>query len=349
MGDRVGIREVAAMAGVSLGSVSHYLNHPERVSAASAERIQIAIDALGFVRNGAAGQLRHGRSNLIAHIAPNVSTPSFNAMNDGAITAATELDLSMFIASTQGSRTLEDSFLSVVEQMRVDGIIVASRDSIEDRLQPIRKRGTPVVLMGQHARLREQPSVSADDVRGGYLVGEHFAKQGRMKVAFVGGPLSFHSVANRYQGLVKSLQGTRARIEIVNTVERTTGEGIQIAQEILRRHPENRPDAIFCVNDLLALGVLQVLNETPQLRVPQDIALVGYDDTPFAKVSLIPLSSVRAADQRLGETAVKLLHEAIERLHPDPSRRRAAPEARHVVYQPELMVRASSSTRVSSP
>lgn len=347
MGARVGVRDVAALAGVSLGSVSHYFNHPEKVSVETRERIRHAIDALGFVRNGAAGQLRHGRSSLITHLAPDISTPSFSAFNDGAIAKATAAKLSLFVASTQGDRELEDLYLSTVEQTRVGGMLVASRHPIEDRIQPIRRRGIPVVLIGQGATSPEQPSIRADDVLGGRLVGEHLAEIGRRRIAFVGGPLSFHSVVNRYSGLSEGLRGSAASVELIDTEARTVQEGARIARVIAERDPASRPDAIFCVNDLLALGILQTFADIG-IRVPDDIALVGYDDTPFASASLLPLTSVHAAGSELGEMAITLLLEAMERVSEDPERRESAPPPRQVVFDPKIIVRASSAGRAAS-
>ena len=165
---RVGIREVATLADVSMGTVSHYINHPDRVSPEKQERIQRAIDQLGFVRNNAAWQLRLGRSGTIAYIAPDVSNPFFATIAEGVEQRAAEDGLSVFIANSNRSREREDAYLGMFEAQRVQGMLVASHESVEERLTSIRQRGIPSVLVGQLASSPDQPSVSVVVVeRGG--------------------------------------------------------------------------------------------------------------------------------------------------------------------------------------
>jgi LacI family transcriptional regulator len=329
---RVTIRDVALQAGVAVGTVSHYLNHPDKVSDEKAQRIRTAIDALGFVRNDAGRRLRLGRSTAVAYIAPDVSNPYFAAIAEGAEQRAAERGLAVFIANSRRSREREDAYLQLFEQQQVSGMLVASHGPIEDRLARIRSRGTPSVLVGQAAQSPEQPSLSIDDVMGGRLAASHLIELGRRRVAFVGGPLGVRQVADRLTGASDAVRREpAATLEIIDARDRTIRGGTEVGKALLARPASARPDAIFAANDLLALGIMHVL-VAGGVRVPEDIALIGYDDIEFGETSLIPLTSVRLPHEAFGFAAVDLLMEEIAGTVGD----------RHLVFEPELVVRASS-------
>ncbi|GAA0411511.1 LacI family DNA-binding transcriptional regulator [Leifsonia naganoensis] len=329
----VGMREVAALAGVSHGSVSHYLNHPDRVSAELAARIQQAIDTLGFVPNIVGRQLRTGSSSAIAYIAPDVSNPYFATIAEGVEQRAAEAGLSVFIANSNRSRAREDAYLELFQQHRVRGMLVASHEGVEDRLAVIRRRGTPTVLVGQAAVSPEQASVSVDDVAGGALAARHLLDGGRRRLAFVGGPVGIRQVGDRLGGAQRAVDAVPgASLEVLPVEDRTIAGGVEAARDLVARAPEDRPDALFAANDLLALGLLQGL-VSAGVRVPEEVALVGYDDIEFAAASLIPITSIRSPHEEFGAAAVDLLVAAFD--DPVAGGRR--------VYAPELVVRASSA------
>ncbi|WP_116953011.1 LacI family DNA-binding transcriptional regulator [Jiangella endophytica] len=330
---KAGIREVAARAGVSSGTVSHYLNHPDRVSAATAERIRRAVEALGYVPNSSARQLRLGRSDAIAFLAPDVSNPYFSTIAEGVERRAAEAGLTVFIANTHADRVREDAYLRKFEQHRVRGLLVASFEPIEQRLARVRSRGTPSVLFGRATPGSEQPSVAVDDLLGGRLAARHLLGLGRRRLAFAGGPLRVKQVADRLQGAGEEVRAVgAATLEVLTAAERTVATGRTVAAQLLRRPADRRPDAVFAVNDLLALGLLQGL-VTAGVRVPDDIAVIGYDDIEFAAASLIPLSSVRAPQEDFGAAAVELLLGLLNGTTKDT----------HPSFPPELVVRASTA------
>jgi LacI family transcriptional regulator len=332
---RVGIREVATLAEVSLGTVSHYINHPARVSPEKQERIQRAIDQLGFVRNNAAWQLRLGRSATIAYIAPDVSNPFFATIAEGVEQRAAAEGYSVFIANSGRSRQREDAYLEQFEAQRVQGLLVASHDPVEERLLQVRQRGTPSVLVGQRAISTLQPSVSVDDVTGGYLAAKHLVECGSTRIAFVGGPLTIRQVADRYEGASRAVaEHPGVTLEVVNTPDRTIAEGHVVADALAARPQSTRPDGVFAVNDLLALGMLQTLVVDHGIGVPADMALIGYDDIEFGASSIIPLSSIRAPHEEFGIAAVDLLLAELSG--------EAGDGPKHVVFPPTLVVRAST-------
>ena len=331
---RVGIREVATLAEVSLGTVSHFINHPSRVSPEKSERIQKAIDQLGYVRNNAAWQLRLGRSDTIAYIAPDVSNPFFATIAEGVEQRAATHDLSVFISNSNRSKSRENAYLEMFESQGVQGLLVASHDPVEDRLLALRSRGVPSVLVGQHATSLEQPSVSVDDIAGGYAAARHLLDTGRRRIAFVGGPLGIRQVADRLEGAGTAMREVSdATLEIVNVSQRTIAEGREVGRALATRRGSSRIDAVFAVNDLLGLGILQSL-DLAGVRVPHDVAIIGYDDIEFAAASLVPLSTIKTPHEGFGHAAVDLL---VNEMTSTP-----AEMQRHVVFQPELVTRAST-------
>jgi LacI family transcriptional regulator len=305
-GTRVGLRDVAERAGVSVGAVSHYLNHPERVAAGTAERIGDAIAALGYVPNIAGRHLRRGVSDVIGFIAPDLGNPHFLELSTSIEDVAQERGIRVFLANSRGVTEREDEYLSLFEEYKVRGIVVASHQPIEDRLAALRRRGTPTVLVGQRASSPEQMWVSTDNVRGGELIGRHLVATGRRRVAFVGGPADVPQVADRLEGIRRALAGTTTGLEVVSVDTRTVERGNVVADVLLDRPAGDRPDAVACANDLLALGFLQAA-VARGVRVPDDIAVTGYDDTVFARASLVPLTTVGQESPAVAAAAVEAL------------------------------------------
>lgn len=331
----VSVREVAALAKVSVGTVSNVMNRPEKVSPDTVERVQAAIAELGFVRNDAARQLRAGRSRSIGLIVLDVGNPFFTDLARGAEKRAAESGLTVLLGNSDDDVHRENAYLDLFEEQRVHGVLISPIGDATARLDRLRQRGTPTVLLDRQAGNRSFSSVSVDDPAGGYKAARHLLDQGRRRLAFVGGPASLQQVADRLAGARRAVaeQGG-AHLEVIDTSALSVLEGRRAGTAILARPAAERPDAIFAANDLLAMGVLQALNMNGDARVPGDIALIGYDDIAFASAAVVPLSSIRQPSELIGYTAVDLLlREAA-----------AGADATHdqIVFQPELIVRAST-------
>ncbi|KJL39314.1 Ribose operon repressor [Microbacterium ginsengisoli] len=332
----VSVRDVAEAAGVSVGTVSNVLNRPDKVSAETVARVHRAIDLLGFVRNDAARQLRAGRSRSIGLVVLDMRNPFFTEVARGAEERASTDDLTVLMANSDEKQDREDRHIELFEEQRVFGMLVTPVYDSVPKLRAVRDRGTPTVLVDRESRDGSFASVAVDDLAGGTLAASHLLDVGRRRLMFVGGPVSIRQVADRLegaQGAVAAHGG--ASLEFVGTRALTVEEGRVAGAQILARPVSARPDAIFAANDLLALGLLQSLVMTASVRVPEDIALIGYDDIDFAAAAVIPLTSVRQPAVLMGTTAVELLLAAAE----SPG----GPTER-VVFGPELVVRASTAT-----
>lgn len=329
------VRDVAARAGVSVGTVSNVLNHPEKVSPAAVVRVHEAIEQLGFVRNDAARQLRAGRSTTVGLVVLDVRNPFFTDVARGVEDAAALHGLSVILGNSDEDVERESAYLDLFEEQRVHGILISPYGDIAPRLARLRERGTPAVLVDRVSADDRFSSVSVDDVAGGRLATAHLLEHGYQRLAFVGGPLDIRQVSDRLAGARAALAShAEATLEVLDTHALSVLEGRRVGEQLLDRPAVERPQAIFAANDLVAMGLLQALVMAGTLLVPHDIALIGFDDIDFASAAVVPLSSVRQPSQLIGETALRILIEEAA----DPEQ---APQ--RVVFQPELVVRASTA------
>jgi LacI family transcriptional regulator len=340
--------DVAHRAQVSIGTVSNVLNNPARVAPATRKKVLRAIEELGFVRNEAARQLRAGRSRTIGLVILDVGNPFFTDVAAGVESAAAEKGLSVILCNSGSDADREAHYLSLLQEQRAYGILITPLTESNTRIEELRHSGTPVVLVDRGST-RRQCSVSVDDVAGGEFAVAHLIGLGHRRIAFVGGPADIRQVANRLTGARNAAAaaagdgaggtggtgGTsgNVRIDVIETTGLNVAAGRRTGEQIATTPTRNRPTAVFCANDLLALGVLQEMTRR-RISVPGDLAIVGYDDIDFAEAAAVPLTSVRQPRSQLGRAAAELLIEEV-----------SAPERhqhRQVVFEPELVVRESS-------
>lgn len=331
----VNVKDVALRAGVSVGTVSNVMNHPEKVSGKSIARVRSAIDDLGFIRNDAARQLREGRSTTIGLIVLDARNPFFTDMARGAEARAAEAGLSVLLANSGASVEREATYLDLFEQQRVRGVLISPLGESTSRLVTLRARGIPAVLVDRAIADVSFSSVSVDDVAGGRMAAEHLIAIGRSRLAYLGGPPGLRQSADRLRGARQAAAAHPGVIlEVIELDALSVHAGRAAGAAIAAR--AELPDAIFAANDLVAIGVLQALVfKDSHITVPDDIAIVGYDDIDFAASAVIPLSSVRQPSALIGETAINILLE--EAAGPIVS-------PRQVLFQPELVVRESTAT-----
>ena len=331
---KIGVRDVAARAGVSVGTVSNVLNHAPTVHPDVARRVQKAIDELRYVPNEAARRLRMGGSSAIGLIVPDIRNPFFTDIAYAAEREAERHGLSIVLGNSDEDASREVSYLDLFEQQQVRGIIIAASGDVSAHLLRLQTQGTSVVLIERSAQ-EGLNSVAIGDFEGGRLAAAHLLSLGRRKIAFVGGPTSLSGVFDRLMGARTAVMAiTDANLEVIDTSpQHSVTEGRRVAETLLERDPAELPDAIFAVNDLVALGIVHALIKGSQIRVPEDIAVIGFDDIDFAAASVVPLSSIRAPSERLGRTAVQMLIEELDFSSFDPQ---------HVVFEPKLVVREST-------
>ena len=334
-GRSASVKDVAALARVSLGTVSNVLNRPDRVSPATRHRVETAMRDLGFVRNESARQLRAGRSSTIAYVMLDARNPFFTDVAQGIEDAAGLLDMSLFLCNSDNRPEREQAYLNRLLEQRVQGILITPTDPNDRFLDDVAGHGVPLVVVDRVRRDRSHCSVAVDDVLGGRLAVEHLLDRGHRRIAFVGGPQSIGQVRDRLAGATAAIAAAgfpAESLQVIDTPALTVDGGRYAGERLAGMATARRPTAAFCANDLLALGLLQqcVALET---RVPEDLAIVGYDDIDYAAAAAVPLTSVRQPRRELGRRAAALLFDESrngEHVH------------EQVLFTPELVARAST-------
>jgi len=336
----VSMKDVAALAGVSLGTVSNVVNSPGMVSDQTRQRVELAIAKLGWVRNESARQLRAGRSRSIGIVVMDIANPFFTDLVLGVEDWVHERGYSVQVGNSAQDPHREGVQLRLFEQQRVRGVLCAPIWGVDDQVEQLRRRGIPVVLLDRAGEKSDFCSVSVDDVEGGRLAVAHLLQEGHTEIALVGGPGRLQQVRDRRLGAEVACSQHRGEVHLltISTPGLDAESGVAAAGEIVALPARERPTAVFAANDLLAIGLLQGF-VTQGLRVPDDVAIVGYDDISFAASAAVPLSSVRQPRQALGRRAAELLFDEIEAMEQD-----ADHEHQAVRFTPELVVRRSSAS-----
>ena len=331
---RASISDVARHAGVSLGTVSNVLNRPERVSDTTRDRVLRAIEELAFVPNGSARTLRAGTITTVGAILLDIANPFFTEVARGIEDRLGQEGYTLMLASSDEDPSREQRYLRLFEEHGVLGVLVTPAEQGIEHLLELSRRGVGVVLLDRRSPSPEIASVAVDDVAGASMAVRHLLELGHRRVAFINGPPTIEQCVDRRAGVVRALEEAgldeSAMVEVVVPSLNADG-GERGAAELLAA--ADRPSALFCVNDLTALGAMRTLR-ADGLRIPEDMAVVGYDDVNFASMLTTPLTSVRHPTRELGAVAADLLLHATGPAGEGP---------RHVEFQPELVVRASSA------
>lgn len=334
----VSMKDVARHASVALGTVSKYLNAPERVSPDMQARVRAAIDELGYTRNEAARQLKSGRSTTLALVALELNNPFFGEVAEAMESRATEDNLFLSIVSAGGDPEREAEYIRLLVQQRVYGVILASGQTQPAELALLHDSGIPTVLMDAYPDMQSFSFCSVDDFTGGRQAVSHLVEQGCRRIGFVGGETRTHQIAQRLRGAQAAIADAHeVQLEIIPTDDRSVMAGIAAGDDIKRRPAADRPDGVFAANDSLAIGMIETFVRAGSVAVPHDIAIVGYDDVDFAAASAVPLTSVRRPRLEFGRSAVDLVS--------DQARASIRPAVRRMIIQPELVVRDSSLRR----
>lgn len=332
-----GIRDVARRAGVSVATVSNVFNRPEIVAAPTRARVEAAVRELGYVRNESARQLRMGQSRTIGLIVPDIANPFFTDVARGVEDVTSAAGALVIVCNSDDDVVKEERYLTLLAEQQVQGALVVPVGTSQ-AVSRLVDRGIPVVLLDSTALTEDQCSVSVDDVTGGQLAAAHLLARGHTRIAFVGAGSEAPQVIDRTAGATQAVLdagGSPADLLLVPVVALNVAGGTAAAQQLVALPARRRPTAIVCVNDLLALGVLYELLRQG-VRVPDDMAIVGYDDITFAESAAVPLTSVRQPRQQLGRRAAELL------LEESGSGRQEGHEHTHLVFEPELIERQSS-------
>jgi LacI family transcriptional regulator len=327
------IRDVAAVARVSLGTVSNVLNRSNSVAPEKRQRVLDAIESLGYVRHAGAALMRGGKAPTIGLVVLDIRNPFFTELARGAEEAARENGRLLILCNSDENADQERGYLEVLEEQRVLGVVISPVDARNDTLEWLRERGTAVVLLG-----RGRPdycSVRVDDVGGGELATDHLLDLGHRRLAYVTAPLSIDQYSDRLKGVRRALRRRGLDEDACQIIEvgtlGTAAEGQLASAQLCDQHPDIT--GVTCGNDLLALGVVAGLIRRG-VRVPEQVSVVGFDNIEMAEQNPLPLTTIHQPKTELGRVATNLLL--------DEALRGAEHAHREVVFQPQLVVRETT-------
>lgn len=297
---RFNSREVAVAAGVSQATVSNVLNRPHLVAPATLERVMKTIDSLDFMINRSAQTLRAGQGSTLGILVLDVANAFWGDVTRGVQDAAAEMGRLVIVCSSGESELKEEQFLLLLESHQVSDILVAPVASGSSVMKRIQSRGTRLIFLDSVSEEGQFDAVAVDDVKGAELAAEHLLSLGHRCVAFVNGPRSISWCQNRAVGFMDTYHSAGGEVHELSVPTMTARSALSCVDELLDLVP--RVSAVFCANDMLALGVLQGLTRRG-INVPDDLSLVGYDDDDFAEVLSPPLTTIRQDPYEIGRRA----------------------------------------------
>jgi len=300
------MRDVARVAGVSVNTVSRALAGKPDVSPSTRAKVLAVAERLGYRPNRLARGLRSNKTGTIGVIVTDIANPYFGALVKGVERTAREFDLNIILQDTNENYACEKEAIQVMLAERVDGLLITPVQTKTETIEKLKESGLPFVLLGRYFDNLETNYVVTDDIQGGYLATEHLIEHGHIRIAMINGPVYISSAKERFEGYKKAFAhyGIELDDSLVSTGAITMADGYRAVKALIRRR--RRPTAVFCYSDFVAFGVMGAIREAG-LHIPDDIAVVGYDDVEISSFWEIPLTSVRIPREELGREAVKIL------------------------------------------
>ena len=324
-------RDVAHAAGVSQATVSRVLTGDAAVRESTRARVLAAIDEVGYTPNVAAQSMRTGRSNTIGVVVADLDNPFYPQLLSALSRELARLERRTSVWVSAGD--MNAAALQAIRQGTVDGVVFTTVTEGSAELRDALERKSPVVLVNR--TLPEAPcdQVASDNARGSALVADYFVAHGRRRPAFISGPLATSTSRERLDGYSARLASAGVALPGTHTIhgEYTRQSGYRSMLRLLDEH--DRPDAVFCSNDILAFGAIDAARMRG-LRVPEDVWVVGYDDVDMASWEAFDLTTVRQDTQQLAAEAARMLVQRIDARDRPPER---------VVLEPLLIVRGSTA------
>lgn len=332
----VTIRQVADAAGVSPSTVSHALSGNRSVSARTTERIFRVIDELGYRPNQLAASMRAGRTMAIGAIVPDIANPYFGQVIAALERTAGPEGYSVMVGSSELDAQLEARHVRSLLDRQVDMIVYLGGTGVANpALIEAATKGCPVVAVDEAFEWLPESvaTVTVDNAVGGALAAQHLIGLGHDRLAVLGSSTGLPTAQLRQQGFLEATDRVGVDAWCVTADTYTIEAGREAGGALLAKHPD--VTGVFCANDLLALGLIQVANEIGH-RVPDDLSVVGFDDTFLARLVTPSLTTIRQPVQRIGQHAGELAIAAT---------RKESITDRNPVLPVDLVVRGSTKPR----
>lgn len=329
------IRQVAELAGVSIATVSRVLNQTAKVSPSTEARVLRAVQQLGYRPNPLGQRLRKGRTEAVGMVFPTLqgqfADPFFLELLSGVGEGLNSAGLDLLVTTCPAGSEELACYQRLVEEQRVDGLLVARTRRQDPRIAYLLKHKVPFVAHGRSEEATRYPWLDVDGAQGFYQAAKHLIALGHRRIALINAPLELNFAQHRFEGYQRALgeAGLETDPSLLEQGNLSEDAGFKATERLLAL--PRPPSAILCANDQMALGTLHALR-AQGLRAGQQVSVMGYDDIPMARYTDPPLSTVRQPIRSAGKRLVELL---IERLNG------AKPERLQELWLPELVLRGS--------
>jgi len=333
------IHDVARLAGFSSVTVSRVINRAGNVKPATQTRVEQAIEALGYVPSGVAQSMRSKRTRTLALIVPDIQNVFWTTVARGVEDATQSRAYSVFLCNTDEDLAKQARYLDVVISQRVDGVIIAPCSAAAGPVARLRQRTIPTVLIDRRIDGWEVDSVSGDSLAGARSLVQHLIALGHRRIAMLAGPANTTTASDRVAGYRQALAeaGVDMDRRLIRFGEYKAQSGAQMIAQVWEEQAQ--PTAVFAANNAIAMGVIAEAGRRG-LRIPQDLALVCFDDLPDASSQLFPFLTVAAQPAyEIGARAAELLFDRLEESDALPPRR--------VVLPTQLIIRASCGSQLA--
>ncbi|MFC0471444.1 LacI family DNA-binding transcriptional regulator [Halalkalibacter kiskunsagensis] len=307
----INIKEVAKKAGVSIATVSRVFNNSGTVKESTRKKIEAVIEETGYYPNVLARELAEKKTHLIGLIVHSMIGEGIPRMINGVNEVLEEHDFNLLIACTNGNLQSELKHFEIFRSKRVEGILFATREFKEEHRELIKKIPIPVVVLLQRTEQEQISFVTFDNYTFAKDATKKLIALGHRKFAFIGGPPTSVNAMERQLGFCDALKenGLSMEVELSRNGDFTIEAGYQQMEEILAI--QNEVTAVIAVNDGMAIGALNCLQDH-EIGVPNDISVLGLDDTVLAKASRLKLSGVHYSYTNLGKQGANLLLKQME-------------------------------------
>ncbi len=340
----IGLKDVARVAGVSVSTVSRVLTGSPLVNAETRTRVQQAMDSLQYCPSRVARRLRRdsSRANLIGLIVPDIQNPFFAELVRGVEKVAQQHGYMVFLGNTDEDGEKEREYVQLMRAESVDGLILPPSSDLHEMVAKLTSAGLPIVCVDRRLPDVLVDTVVADNEQGAYMATNHLLRTGHRRIGFIGGRAHLSTSAERLAGYTRALQehGVSFDAALVRDGDSRQGSGSALTRALLTRDvpadaDHEPPTALLVGNNLMTLGALETIH-LMGLRIPDDVAIVGYDDMPWALALNPPLTAVRQPGFEMGERAAELLLQRLD----DPGR-----DTTVVTLQPTLIARQSCGAK----
>jgi LacI family transcriptional regulator len=330
------MRDVANLAGVSTATVSRVLNNQSHISEGTRSKVISAIEQLDYQLNRVARQLRLERTQILGLIISDIANPFFTSVVRGIEDAAYEHGYSLLLCNSDEHLAKEELYIRILLGEKVAGVIISPTDENSTAARALIESRVPVVAMDRRLRHLDVDTVIVDNAQGAYDAVAHLIGLGHSRIALIGGPIQITTARERQEGYKQALQdhGLQTDETLIRRGDFKQESGYVAATELLAL--DDPPTAIFAANNLMTLGALNAIHEQ-RLNIPTDVAIVGFDDMPWAPSLDPPLTTISQPTYDMGRTTAELLLSKIAE---------SARDTMEIKLQPSLIVRKSCGSLV---